>query len=76
MNVTPFLVQNYFLLDKYLDAKLIKCYAHCTHNAMFTGEMTILKLDFCERDVCPSTSHSQLSHSQFFTLDFDNNHSV
>ena len=56
-------VQNYFLLDKYFDAKLIKCYAHCTHNAMFTDEMTILTLEFCERDVCPSNVRPRHIHN-------------
>ena len=56
-------VQNYFLIDKYFDSKLIKCYAHYIHNAMFTGEMTILTLEFCERDVCPSNVRPRHIHN-------------
>ena len=56
-------VQNYFLIDKYFDTKLIKCCAHYTHNAMFTGEMTILILEFCECDVCPSSFRPRHIHN-------------
>ena len=37
--------------------------AHCTHNAMFTNEMTILTLEFCERDVCPSNVRPRHIHN-------------
>ena len=66
-------VQNYFLFDKYFNWYQID---HYIPKAMFTDEMTILILEFCECDVRPSMSHLQLSHSQFSTLDFDNNNSV
>ena len=40
-------VQNYFLIDKYFDTKLIKCYARYFPNAMCTDEMTVFILEFC-----------------------------
>ena len=45
---------NYFLIDKYFDTKLNKCYGHYIRNVMFIVDMTILILDFCECDVCSS----------------------
>ena len=56
-------VQNYFLIGMYFNTKLIKCYAHRIHNAMFTGEMTILTLEFCECDMCPSNVRPRHIHN-------------
>ena len=47
-------VQNYFLIDKYFDTKLMKFYGHYFPNAMFTDEMTVFVLEFCECDACLS----------------------
>ena len=64
-------VQNYFLTDKYIDTKLVKCYAHYIPNAMLTDEMTILILEFCECDMCLSnvcSHHIHHCHIQSFLL--------
>ena len=64
-------VQDYFLLDKYFDAKLIKCYAHYFPNAMSTDEMTVFILEICECDVCLSNvcpRHIHNCHIHSFLL--------
>ena len=41
-------------MDKYFDTKLIKCYAHCFPHVMYTDQMTVFILEFCECDMCLS----------------------
>ena len=64
-------VQDYFLIDKYFDTKLIKCYAHYFPNAMSTDEMTVFILEICECDVCLSNvcpRHIHNCHIHSFLL--------
>ena len=59
-------VQNYFLIDKFFDTKLIKIYAHYIPNAMITDEMIISLLEFVN-----VTCVSPLSvHVTFTTVTF------
>ena len=64
-------VQNYFVIDKYFDTKLIKCYAHFIPNTMSTDGMTVFILEFCECDVCLSNvcpCHIHNCHIHSFLL--------
>ena len=64
-------VQDYFLIDKYFDTKLIKCYSHYFPNAMSTDEMTVFILEICECDVCLSNvcpRHIHNCHIHSFLL--------
>ena len=55
--------RNYFLIDKYFDTKLVKNYTYYSHDAMFTEEMAVLILEFCECDVCPSNVRPRYIHN-------------